>query len=325
MRSAATRFLRGIGAPVIGARQHRARRNTRAPRHPADGLSSASTPITRAARRDTDDKDSPMTCTTAAAVNPRSETHPWHLSGATTPAAEATADTPGLHLEGITLDVADGGSTRRVLDDVSLQVGLGEVVGLTGPSGSGKSTLLAVAGCLQAPTSGTAVLNTGTETIALGTAAGRAAARTRREHLGIVFQQPNLLPSLSVMDQLLVMPRLASPLPLGRRGRREAAERACELLAQVGLADHRHRKAAELSGGQQARVNLARALMNSPQLLLVDEPTAALDTATAGEITQLIVDMARRDNAATLYVSHDREQLSALERVVTLVDGRVSA
>ena len=232
----------------------------------------------------------------------------------------------GLTMDAITLEVTDGAATRRVLDEVSLHIAPGELVGITGPSGSGKSTLLSVAGCLQEPTSGEAVLTAAdsSEELTLTGHSAREAARLRREHIGIVFQQPNLLPSLQVKDQLMAMLHLGSPWPLQRKAKQAASQRADELLEAVGLGGLQQRKVGELSGGQQARVNLARALMNSPQLLLVDEPTAALDTTTATQVTELIRQMARESNAATVYVSHDQGQLATLDRVLTLVDGAIT-
>ncbi|WCZ36749.1 Macrolide export ATP-binding/permease protein MacB [Corynebacterium heidelbergense] len=242
--------------------------------------------------------------------------------------APTSSAASGLRMRGITLDVQDGSQRRRILDSVDLDVAAGEVLGITGPSGSGKSTLLAVAGCLQAPTAGRAQLLLGGDspesTVELGRDTGRAAARIRRNHIGFVFQQPNLWPALRVMDQLRAVSRLDRILPMPRSARRAVDARAAELLEAVGLADMGARRVGELSGGQQARVNVARALMNRPQLLLVDEPTAALDTASGTQVTQLIERMALDNGAATLYVSHDAEQLAALNRVLTLVDGKVA-
>lgn len=222
----------------------------------------------------------------------------------------------GLELNNVTLDIRDGATTRRLLDGITLTAAPGEVVGITGPSGSGKSTLLAIAGCLQDTTAGSATLNGTKLTVAGG-------ARLRRERIGIVFQQPNLLPALTVLEQLELMPRLDRILPPSRATRQEAEARALELLDAVGLAQHADRKVSSLSGGQQARVNLARALMYSPELLLVDEPTAALDRENAAQVTELICKMAHQTDAATLYVSHDAAQLDSLDRVVRLVDGKI--
>lgn len=229
-----------------------------------------------------------------------------------------------LHVDSLNLTVRDGSTTRRLLDDVSLHVESGEILGVSGPSGSGKSTLLGVLGCLQPADSGSAILDTsGTRVNLTAAMSGPGAATLRRKHIGIVFQQPNLLPALSVIEQLLIIPRLGRIRPLSPVSRRSARKRAEELLHAVGLADLASRRVGELSGGQQARVNLARALMNEPDLLLVDEPTAALDTHTAGEVTALIVEMTRSYRAATLYVSHDPEQMKALDHRIELIDGRV--
>lgn len=232
--------------------------------------------------------------------------------------------TPGLHLRGIRLTVDDGGTRRTILDDVDLDVAPGEFVGLTGPSGSGKSTLLAVAGCLQAPDSGTALLTGADGTsvdLAAAGATGPMAAAIRRDRIGLVFQQPNLSPALTAAEQLIAMTRLGRVLPPGRTERRAARRRAEELLAAVGLEGMGGRHVGDLSGGQQARVNLARALMNDPDLLLVDEPTAALDAENAARITGLISQVTRDTGTATLYVTHDVSQLDAADRVVHMVDG----
>lgn len=242
-----------------------------------------------------------------------------------------------LEIRNITLDVQDGTNTRRLLDNVTLDATGGEILGVTGPSGSGKSTLLAIVGALQTPTSGSVTLHTGegngakdsgsTEAHAV-TLTGHApnsrqAAALRRRHIGFVFQQPNLLPSLTILEQLLVMTRLDKLTPWGRAKWRREKEKAAELLQKVGLGDMETRTPAQLSGGQQARVNLARALMNDPDVLLIDEPTAALDTEAATAVTALIRSIVHETKIPALYVSHDAEQLATLDRVVTLRDGKL--
>lgn len=222
-----------------------------------------------------------------------------------------------LHVSNLNLTVADGSTSRTLLNNITFDVQPGEVVGITGPSGSGKSTLLAVLGCLQSADSGTATLGD----IDLLNPQNRAALR--RNHLGIVFQQPNLLPSLTVLDQLLLIPRLGRILPPSRSARTQHKDKALSLLNSIGLGDLAKRKVSELSGGQQARVNLARALINSPKLLLVDEPTAALDQHSASEVTELIVSMAHQYNAPTLFVSHDMDAVNTLDRSIELVDGHL--
>ncbi|OKX88487.1 ABC transporter ATP-binding protein [Corynebacterium glutamicum] len=222
-----------------------------------------------------------------------------------------------LHVSNLNLTIADGSTSRTLLNNITFDVQPGEIVGITGPSGSGKSTLLAVLGCLQSADSGTATLGD----IDLLNPQNRAALR--RNHLGIVFQQPNLLPSLTVLDQLLLIPRLGRILPPSRSARTQHKDKALSLLNSIGLGDLAKRKVSELSGGQQARVNLARALMNSPKLLLVDEPTAALDQHSASEVTELIVSMAHQYNAPTLLVSHDMDAVNTLDRSIELVDGHL--
>ena len=222
-----------------------------------------------------------------------------------------------LHVSNLNLTVADGSTSRTLLNNITFDVQPGEVVGITGPSGSGKSTLLAVLGCLQSADSGTATLGD----IDLLNPQNRAALR--RNHLGIVFQQPNLLSSLTVLDQLLLIPRLGRILPPSRSARTQHKDKALSLLNSIGLGYLAKRKVSELSGGQQARVNLARALMNSPKLLLVDEPTAALDQHSASEVTELIVSMAHQYNAPTLFVSHDMDAVNTLDRSIELVDGHL--
>ena len=229
-----------------------------------------------------------------------------------------------LSISNITLDVTDGSTHRRILDNVSLQVNSGELLGITGPSGSGKSTLLAIAGTLQKPTSGSVTLQPSRGNsidLTEHSPSSRHAAALRRRYLGIVFQQANLFPSLSILDQLLVMKRLDRVLPLGGREWRREKDKAHRLLGHVGLGELSHRMPSQLSGGQQARVNVARALMNDPQLLLIDEPTAALDSESATTVTRLIRRLVSEAQIPAIYVSHDVEQLAELDRVVTLRDG----
>ncbi|HIW96236.1 MAG TPA: ABC transporter ATP-binding protein [Candidatus Corynebacterium gallistercoris] len=234
-----------------------------------------------------------------------------------------STDNVALRVKDITLDIKDGTGTRRLLDHINFTVAPGELVGITGPSGSGKSTLLAIVGCLTQPSSGEALLSTNDGEIALHEASGAAAAAIRRDHLGIVFQQANLLPALTVEEQLLLMPRLGKVFPIKGKKWQHYKDKAARLLAGVELEDLKDRKVSDLSGGQQARVNLARALMNDPQMLLIDEPTAALDTHAAEKVTELIRTMAKEANIPALYVSHDEDQLATLDRTLTLVDGKL--
>lgn len=219
-----------------------------------------------------------------------------------------------LTLTDVTLTYPDGDGRLTALDRVSLEVPAGTLTAVVGPSGSGKSSLLAAAATLVTPDSGEVVV-AGTRTGPL-TAAGRAALR--REHIGIVFQQPNLLPSLTAAEQLQVMAHLSG----GRA--REARRRAVELLDAVGLADRADRRPHQLSGGQRQRINIARALMNEPDVLLVDEPTSALDHERGAAVLDLLVTLTRQRATATVLVTHDLAHLDRMDRTVTMDDGRLT-
>ena len=222
---------------------------------------------------------------------------------------------PVLNLSHVTLEYPDGESTLRALDDVSLELRRGEFVALVGPSGSGKSSLLAVAATLVRPTAGS-VLVAGQDAAALPDA-GRTSLR--RDSIGIIFQQPNLLPPLTAVEQLLVAAHLRAE-PLG-----EARRKAVELLGRVGLASVLDKRPHQLSGGQRQRVNIARALMASPAVLLVDEPTAALDRGRSEEIVRLLRQVTDEFGVATLMVTHDTGLVSFTDAVATMRDGRLSA
>ncbi|WP_149261818.1 ABC transporter ATP-binding protein [Actinomadura sp. K4S16] len=219
-----------------------------------------------------------------------------------------------LALTDVVLTYPDGDRTLTALDHVSLAVGPGEFAAVVGPSGSGKSSLLAVAATLIAPAAGT-VLVAGRETTGL-----RPAERTRlrRDHIGIVFQQPNLPASLTALDQLTVMAHMAGRSP------RRAAARARGLLAAVDLAGMEHKRPHQMSGGERQRVNIARALMNGPEVLLVDEPTSALDHHRGEQVVELLAGLTRDRRLATVMVTHDLARLTAADRVYSMTDGRLS-
>ena len=217
-----------------------------------------------------------------------------------------------IRLDGVTktyqADVAPA------LADVSMEVAAGEVVAVMGPSGSGKSTLLNLIAGLDRPT-------TGTVTVAgrrIDSLSESALARFRARHVGIIFQFFNLLDDLTVEDNVLL------PAQLAGASRRQARARAGELLARMGIEEHRDAYPARLSGGQRQRVAIARALVNSPELLLADEPTGALDSATGQEIGNLLRQLNEGGQTLVL-VTHDRtlaERYAA--RTVQLVDGQVA-
>ncbi|MEV4555667.1 ABC transporter ATP-binding protein [Kitasatospora sp. NPDC049285] len=221
----------------------------------------------------------------------------------------------GLALRGVTLTYPDGDARLTALDAVDLTVAPGEFTAVAGPSGSGKSSLLAVAATLLRPDTGQ-VLVDGVDAGALGE---RQRTALRRERLGIVFQQSNLLASLTAVEQLLVLESV--------RGRRPSAarRRAEDLLASVGLDGAKQRRRPhQLSGGERQRVNIARALFGSPSVLLVDEPTSALDHERGAQIVDLLREITRTHGTATVMVTHDRDLLGRVDRVLEMHDGRLT-
>lgn len=218
-----------------------------------------------------------------------------------------------LSLTDITLTYPDGASRLTALDQVTLQVPKGSLTALVGPSGSGKSSLLAVAATLITPDTGTVTID-GTPTTGLNRG---DLADLRRHKIGIVFQQPNLLSSLTAAEQLQVMAHVDGRNP------RSAHDRAMELLDAVGLADQAGRRPHQLSGGQRQRINIARALMNDPTVLLVDEPTSSLDHERGAVVIGLITRLTHQQATATVLVTHDRTHLTAVDDVVEVHDGRL--
>ena len=220
-----------------------------------------------------------------------------------------------LQAENVSLLLGDGEQQVKALDGVSLQVAPGEMLAVVGPSGSGKSSLLAVCGGLRTPSAGR---------ISVGDAEITALSADRltdirRNRIGFVFQQSNLIPALTAVDQLLLMVHM--------RGRRPSAaerERALSLLREVGM-EHRHdRRPSQLSGGERQRIGIARALMSTPSLLLVDEPTSMLDHGRGRQIVELLLRQCHEHKVATLMVTHDNTMLDVADRVVHMSDGRLT-
>lgn len=214
---------------------------------------------------------------------------------------------PALRAQGLVKSVGQGRAKRRVLDGVSLAVEADEVVAVLGRSGSGKSTLLHVLGGLDAP-------DAGCVTVAGQQLTGRrsgAVARMRLRHIGFVFQQFQLIEELSGLENVLVPTRLPGA-PGG------GARRAAELIDELGLTPVVAHRPHELSGGEQQRFAIARALVNGPELILADEPTGSLDAANGGVVLELLANLRGR---AVVMVTHEPDAAAIADRVLALDDG----
>jgi len=216
-----------------------------------------------------------------------------------------------ISVRGLSMRLASGGRGVDVLTDVSLDVPAGQFLAIAGPSGSGKSTLLGLIAGLDQPTAGRIEV-AGVEITALD---DDRLARFRRDHVGYVFQSFHLLPTLTAQENVAV--------PLELTGEAGAAARAAALLAEVGLAERAHHYPVQLSGGEQQRVAVARAMARRPALLLADEPTGNLDSATGKQIIELLVGLNRRLGSTLVLVTHDIALAAHADRVVTLRDGRI--
>ncbi len=206
-----------------------------------------------------------------------------------------------------------GETTVEALRSINLEVGKGQFVALVGPSGSGKSTLLNLVGGLDRPTDGQLWVD-GEE---LSASKEKALTEHRRRRVGFVFQSFNLLPRLTAVENV------ALPLIFVGVPERERIERAAELLAQVGLSDRLDHRPTQLSGGEQQRVAIARALVNRPAIILADEPTGNIDTATGAEIMALLRRLNREQGVTLLLVTHDHEAASFADSIIQLRDGQI--
>lgn len=231
-----------------------------------------------------------------------------------------SASTTLLKLDQVSKEyiAAEGAPPVRVLRNVTMEVARGESLSIVGPSGSGKSTVLNIMGTLDRPTSGRVWL----EGNDLSRQNELALARIRNRQIGFIFQAHHLLPHCSVWENVLV-PTLAAKESAGETvsGKEKPSARAERLLQRVGLGDRLHHRPGQLSGGERQRVAVVRALINRPPLLLADEPTGALDRASAEALGQLLVDLNREEGVTLVVVTHALDLAQRMGRVLELRDG----
>jgi lipoprotein-releasing system ATP-binding protein len=218
---------------------------------------------------------------------------------------------PVVRIIGLTRSFEQGDVRIDVLRGVDLSVNPGEIVALLGASGSGKSTMLQAVGLLEGGFGGRIEI-AGHDAGSLG---GDARAEIRRDHLGFVYQFHHLLPDFTAIENV-VLPQLVAG-----KAQAEAEDRARELLAALGLGERLHHRPSRLSGGEQQRVAVARALANRPQLVLADEPTGNLDEATADRVLVEFLQLVRGENSAALIATHNERLAARMDRVVRLHDG----
>jgi putative ABC transport system ATP-binding protein len=226
----------------------------------------------------------------------------------------AESSTPAIELRGLRKRYGSGETAVDALKGVDMRIAPGEVVGLVGPSGSGKSTLLKCLGAVIDPTAGQMLL--GGEAIFNESWQVRDLRALRRDRIGFVFQAPYLIPFLDVTDNVALLPMLAG-MP-----NKQARKRALELLDALDVSHRAKASPSQLSGGEQQRVSIARALANNPPVILADEPTAPLDSERALGVVRILNDMAQRHQTAIIVVTHDEKIIPTFKRLYHIRDGR---
>ncbi len=224
-----------------------------------------------------------------------------------------TKSHPALALRGVARTYSEGSGRLDIFHDLDLEVYAGEIVALVGPSGSGKSSLLHIAGLLEAPTAGEVHI-AGQNCTTLD---DTARTRIRRVGIGFVYQFHHLLPEFSALENVM-MPQL-----IAGESREAAVVRASELLTRLGLGPRMEHRPAELSGGEQQRVAMARAIANRPLLLLADEPTGNLDPATAARVHEELLRLIHEEGLGALVATHNHELAAGMSRVARLEQGRI--
>lgn len=220
----------------------------------------------------------------------------------------------GIHFENVSKHYKEGDRTFTALSNVSISVKPGEFVAVIGPSGSGKSTFLSIAGALLQPSEGNVIIN-GTQ---LSDLKPKELSKLRLEQIGFILQTSNLVPYLTVLDQLLVVKKMRGSIT------NEDKRLAKELLEEVGLGDKLKKYPDQLSGGERQRTAIARALINDPNIILADEPTASLDTQRAFEIVELMKNGLKSRNKAAIMVTHDERLLKYCDKIYKMVDGNLT-
>jgi len=219
-----------------------------------------------------------------------------------------------IKLEQLSKHYKRGGEVIRALDGVTLDITGAEFVAVVGRSGSGKTTMLDLMGLLLRPTSGRFLI----DRVNTGELSDRERAHMRAQKIGFVFQEYNLLASLNVIENVMLPLRYT-------KGVRDGRQRATELLERVDLTDRIKHRPGELSGGQQQRVAIARSMINRPSLILLDEPTGAVDTETAEQLVALLKRINRQEGVTIIVVTHDLDIAAQAGRVIRLKDGKVIA
>ncbi len=219
-----------------------------------------------------------------------------------------------LEVRDVSKTYGSGRSVVTALQGITFSMEAGSMLAILGPSGSGKTTLLSIIAGLLQPSSGEIVIDGSP----IHLRSSRDAAEYRREKIGIVFQDYHLIPYLSALENLLIMPRLAGRVTRAHR------EKALGLLREFGLEKRAKHSPSELSGGERQRVAIARALMNDPEIMLVDEPTANLDTERGMQVVTMLGEHVRGRDMTCLMVTHDRRMCAGADRILQLVDGRVA-